>query len=229
MAFSLQTGPIDYMVFEQDAAPLKAWLETAGITYVEQFDPAPFSLEPLFTVEELDESEGGPGTSASHDDAGWSWWSLVQKLAADTIGEHRSSTVQYLHAFYGVAIPAEIENSLLGEPRRREMPDARPKSSWIKQLNPFAKKEVFTPEGYFAGEVYRLGSPFKNLVMVSAPQLLRELEETAQKLSLNVEELEDLWDEVDDEDEDAAKAFLLLCIKFIRATMEVRALCWFIK
>src|SRR5688500_15083083 len=128
MGFALQISSISEMVSsEEDERLLLEFLKRNNIQFRDRFDPAAFD-DPFFEVEtfEDDEEEAEEAAYVAHPELGWSWWSKVQEHMVELLGAERVTHALAIHAWYGVAIPDDVQPTLLGRPEERKLPARKP-------------------------------------------------------------------------------------------------------
>lgn len=97
----------------------------------------------------------------------WSWWSLTQQWVRETLGGSGPFAVDEIHAFESVAVPGECEGFMLGDPIARTFD--------TKGFN-----QVMLDR---ARDIMAYGGPYENVMVGSAPRILRELESSARSVA----------------------------------------------
>lgn len=221
MGFTLMMMPLAGYVGE-DREDLLELLEHEKVVWNDQIDLKVFDGIAPF---EADEMDGEP--CVTHWEVGWSWWSKVQRKLMDTLGAEAVPCALHIHAWNGVAIPADIENTLIGSPRR---------------LEPKSKKRGLL-KGLFGGDSHEeqvqkvmdqmllaYGGPYANLMVVSLPKLVAELKAGIDALGYNGADMWKIYDtDPDNDDSKIAECYMLMTHAFLRGALEHKHLAWFIK
>lgn len=227
MAFVLSMGRIKDMVSsEQDEAGLRDLLAKNNIPFNENFDPQHFSsviFEEIADSEETYEVE-----TYTHWELHWSSWIEVQLHLLEILGEPNVRTAVDIHAWYGVAVPGDLENTMVGEPVRYQWP--APKPSFLEKIG--LKKPGM--QSRIQSQVDKMresyGGPYENLMVVSGTRLLAELDAAIEKKGYDPANLEALSEAYLEDDGSGAAEFCLLTFReFLHTAMTHQHLAWFIK
>lgn len=228
MGFSLQFAPIASMIAsEEDEQQLFDLLRRHNITFVDRFDPANFQDDEFFEINEFETEESLEDDSyVEHPEVGWSWWSKTQEYVSSLLGEDRSRTVANIHAWYGVAVPGDLEPTLVGPPVRRT-PAARPRQGLLSRLG-FGGRKV-TLAAQIDSMVNAYAGDYENLHVVSGPRLLEELAAAIRTAGLEDANPLELYDEAAEEDALIAPCYLVMAHKFLKAGVDRNLLVWWRK
>jgi hypothetical protein len=219
-------APMRTMITNEDAAGLRELLAKRGIEYVDDIDATPFESIGLLQIEDYAEDDEEEATAVSHWEVGWSWWSSTQELMADCLGENAIPATLHLHALNGVAVPGDIENTMIGAPILRQSPEPT-KRSFLQKL--FAPKDANSDMNQVvAAMVSRYGGPYENLLVASSTKLLEEMNAAVEQLGLNESEMESLYQK-GPEDSEVGKCYLLMSRAFLREAVKNKHLAWWIK
>ncbi len=172
MGFALTLNSLKGNIDEDDAVELTALLRKRGIDF-QDFEDFESWVDDFYDGDGDDEGE----SYVSGPELAWGDWSHVQALLAEVLGESNVPTALHIHAWYGVAVPGDIENTYLREPNQRERP--RPKLGLLQRLGLFKPKSAPAQAQDDAEEEESFP-----LVIVSAPRLLAEMEAAIAKLGI---------------------------------------------
>lgn len=194
-------------------------MKERGIAFDDEIRNANFDL-PLLDIETDEDEEDGEEdwTKIRLRRVDWSWWSLTQQWVRETLGGSGPFAVDEIHAFESVAVPGECEGFMLGDPVARTFD--------TKGFN-----QVMLDR---ARDIMAYGGPYENVMVGSAPRILRELESSARAIGLPLEmdelirEVEDAF-ESDTAHERPAEINALLCIYFLRLAIERKHFAWWVK
>lgn len=157
------------------------------------------------------------GVHVTHPEAGWSWWSKLQDYLARNLGAEACPTVRAIHAWYGVALPADIDPFVLGTPM-------------VRTPREFPQAENPSIEQRLDQMLMDLGGRFTNLYVVSGPRLLKELQAGLEHSGLVGVDALQLYHAVDDDDEESvARCYLAMTHKFLKKGLEHGYLVWWVK
>lgn len=182
MGFELSFNSLSSLngIDEDDASDLKELLQKRGISFVDLEDSEPW-VGDFYDGDAEEDEEGGFAVHVSGPELAWSDWSNVQQLLVETLGEKAVPTALHIHAWYGVAVPGDIENTYLRDPLPRQI--AKPKLGFLQKLG-FLKPKVDPVQAQVDSMVSSYGGGTDSLVIVSAPRLLAEMEAAIEKLGI---------------------------------------------
>ena len=221
MGFTLTMMPLESYLAE-DREGLRNLLIDYGIQWNDAVNPSDFEDKAPF---EPDEEDGD--VYVTHWEVGWSWWSKVQRKLMDTLGVEAVPTVLHIHAWNGVAVPGDIENTMVGSPRRLE--PRPPEGNFLKKLFGGESDEDRVRK-VMDQMLLAYGGPYVNLMIVSLPRLVAELKAGIDALGYDEEEMWAIYDtDPDDDDEMVAKCYMLMSHAFLNGALERKHLAWFIK
>jgi hypothetical protein len=221
MGFTLTMMPLASFLAD-DRESLRSLLIDRGVSWNDEIKLSDFEGKAPF---ETDEEDGEP--YITHWEVGWSWWSKVQRKLMDTLGAEAVPTSLHIHAWNGVAIPGDIEDTMLGSPRRLE-PRA-PKGGLLKKIFG-GESDEDRVQKVVDQMVLAYGGPYANLMVVSLPRLVAELKSGIDTLGYDESEMWAIYDtDPDDDDEEVAKCYMLMAHAFLRGALEQKHLAWFIK
>ena len=207
---------------EEDGEALRAVLNRSGITWNDTLVPSEFEGRTPFEVD-ADED----GVFVQHWEVGWSWWSQVQRKLAEILGTDAVPSALHIHAWNGVAVPGEIENTFIGTPRRLE--PAPKKGGFLKNILG-GESDEDRIQRLMDEMVLAYGGPYANLMVVSLPSLVSELRAGIDALGYDEAEMQAIYEtDPDNDPEEIAKCYMLMAHIFLREALERRHLVWFIK
>ena len=165
-----------------------------------------------------------------HVEVGWSWWDRTVHIMSKSLGSHNSTASGHMRAFWGVAVPFEAENTLLGRPVAR----MNPSRSVVGKIRAMFKPKDEMGE-HIATLIEERSGGMKNLRIGSIPRILRELDQACSAWGLPDSEeearvlAEELYEAEPMDDEAIARCYSLIVRSFLRYAQENSHLVWFIK
>src|SRR5690242_10390478 len=110
MGFSLRMSAVSPMAGKDEEA-LRAYLSKNRVQFREQPDPSPFKNDPFF---EIVESESG--VTIRHPEVGEDWWETTKTYLYHLLGDDHYLTAPGMHEDYGVAVPGDVDSTMLNVP-----------------------------------------------------------------------------------------------------------------
>lgn len=222
MGFAPAIYKIEGNIDENDAAGLYQFLDKRGISFEDDVKAELYSED----FYEIDEAEDGTAYAAAPEMA-WSSWSEVQKLLVQVLGADKVPTALHIHAWNGVAVPGDVENSYLTDPIPREKP--KPMLGFLQKLG--IGKPVADPvQAQVDQMVQAYGGPTNTLTIVSGPRLVAEMEAAIDKLGIAGRDYVKIYNEAEDlSTPELASVLLQIYHRIHKDALAHRHLVWWIK
>lgn len=222
MGFAPALYSFEGNIDEEVGEALKQFLRERSISFVEAIQPENFASE---FYEQGDLDDGSVLVAAP--EMAWSSWSEVQKLLVSTLGKENVPTALHIHAWNGVAVPADIENSYLSDPIPREKPEE--KVGFLQKLG-FMKPKVDPVQAQMDAMVEAYGGPTDALTIVSCPRLVAEMEAAIEKLGIADRDFLKIYNEAEDlYTPELASVLLQVYHKIHKEALAHEHLVWWIK
>ena len=232
MGFTLTVGAIDAMLPNPEGKEFVKWL---GARFKEINQDSSFEvLEDCFPFQtetfELDCDDLDPVTNLCHVEVGWSWWDRTVYSMGNSLGSQNTTASGHMHAFWGVAVPFDAENTLLGKPIARK----NLSQSVIGKMMALFKAKDEMGE-HIASLIEERSGGMKNLRIGSIPRILRELDQACSAWGLpnNEDEArvlaEELYEAEPMDDDAIARCYALIVRSFLRYAQANNHMVWFIK
>lgn len=222
MGFAPAIYKIEGNIDDDVAGALKQFLAKRSISFEEDVTAEDFSEE----FYEIGEADDGTAYAAAPEMA-WSSWSEVQKLLVSTLGADKVPTARHIHAWNGVAVPGDIENSYLGEPIPREKP--KPKLGFLQKLG-LAKPVADPVQAQVDQMVQAYGGPTDTLTIVSGTRLVAEMEAAIDRLGIAGRDYVKIYNEAEDPyTPELASVLLQIYHRIHKDALAHRHLVWWIK
>ncbi len=222
MGFAPALYAFEGNIDEEVGKALKEFLRERSIAFEEAINPENFASD---FYEQGDLDDGSVFVAAP--EMAWSSWSEVQKLLVSTLGKENAPTALHIHAWNGVAVPAELENSYLAEPIPREKPEE--KVGFLQKLG-IGKPKVDPVQAQMQAMIEAYGGPTDTLTIVSGPRLVAELEAAIEKLGVASRDFLKIYNEAEDPyNPELASVLLQIYHKIHKDALAHRHLVWWIK